>query len=319
MSHTGAHRLARLLALVPYVAARPGISFADLATEFGVTASQIQADLFLLSMCGRPGYYPNDLIDVAIDEDGGTATIGYDAGIDRPVRLSGIEAVSMMAGLRALADLPELVDTDAVASALAKLEAGAGPTAGVQLTVDAAPPVTAVLREALQCGKRLLLRYFTASRGQLTERLVDPIRLALIDGQTYLIGYCHRAEAERTFRADRIDMAELTDDDIEIPQSSARPAEQLLDLGAQTESVTVALAPGARWVADYYQSLPAEQTEAPPGYLTVRLPVSTDEWLIQLALSLGGGLIICDRDDLAAQVHARALAALAAYDAVDTA
>ncbi len=73
-------------------------------------------------VCGLPGYYPDDLIDVVLDDDGGTVAIAFDAGIERPVRLTADEAFALTVALRALAELPGLVDAQAVHSALAKLE-----------------------------------------------------------------------------------------------------------------------------------------------------------------------------------------------------
>ena len=72
MSETATDRLARMLALVPYISRRPGVAIGELAAEFGVSAEQIGADLNLLMVCGLPGYYPDDLIDVVLDDDGGT-------------------------------------------------------------------------------------------------------------------------------------------------------------------------------------------------------------------------------------------------------
>ena len=84
-------RLPRLLALVPYLLARPGIRIADAAADLGVTDKQLRDDLQLLFVCGLPGYGPGDLIDMSLDED--TVTITYDAGMDRPLRLTADEAL----------------------------------------------------------------------------------------------------------------------------------------------------------------------------------------------------------------------------------
>ena len=126
MSETATERLARMLALVPYISRRPGVAIGELATEFGVSAEQVGADLDLLMVCGLPGYYPDDLIDVVLDDDGGTVAIAFDAGIERPVRLTSDEAFALTVALRALAELPGLVDAEAVHSALAKLENAGG-------------------------------------------------------------------------------------------------------------------------------------------------------------------------------------------------
>jgi len=47
--------LGRLLNLVPYLLARPGIAVAEAAAALGVTERQLREDLELLLVCGLPG------------------------------------------------------------------------------------------------------------------------------------------------------------------------------------------------------------------------------------------------------------------------
>ncbi len=318
MSETATERLARVLGLVPYISRRPGVALTDLAVEFGVSTEQIGADLDLLMVCGLPGYYPDDLIDVVLDEEGGTVSIAFDAGIERPVRLTSDEAVALTVALRAFADLPGLVDADAVYSALVKLEQAGAETAGAVRVVaaDAAPALGAV-RQAVAESRQLWMRYYTASRDALTERIVDPIRLLVTDGHAYLEGYCHSADAIRHFRVDRIEEITVLDEpaqgqlwvDSDIPEKMFHPDPQI-------PPVTLRLAPSARWVAEYYQTEdPVELREADgsPGGLRVRLRAGGDEWLVRLVLSLGGAAVIEDRPDLVLRVSAGAAEALAAY------
>src|SRR3954466_10537941 len=117
-------RLPRLLALVPYLQAHPGIVIADAAADFGVTEQQLRRDLQLLWMCGLPGHGPGDLIDLSFEGD--TVSVGHDAGLARPLRLTPDEALALVVALRTLADQPRLTDRGAVERALAKVEAAAG-------------------------------------------------------------------------------------------------------------------------------------------------------------------------------------------------
>jgi predicted DNA-binding transcriptional regulator YafY len=103
-SRASADRLGRLLNLVPYLLARPGIELAEAATDLGVSERQLREDLELLWVCGLPGYGPGDLIDMAFDGD--RVTITYDAGIDRPLRLTPDEALALVVALRMLAETP---------------------------------------------------------------------------------------------------------------------------------------------------------------------------------------------------------------------
>lgn len=312
-------QVSRMLALVPYIARRPGVSISALSEEFGVTPGQMIADLNLLMVCGEPGYYPNELIDVVLDDDDGTVSIAYGAGMDRPVRLSPDEAVTLSVALQTLSDLPGLVDTDAVHSLLAKLEAAVGEIAvGVSVSPPNAAPALGTVREAVGSGRRLRIRYYTASRDAITEREVDPIRLLVVDGHSYLEGYCYRAEAIRRFRVDRIDDAQVLPEpaqqalwvDDDVPSTLFTPS-------GDASSATLRLARAATWVAEYYlvDVLDGESfgNVADSASLVVRLYGSDDAWIVRLVLSLGADAQILDRPDLAAEVRKRALDGLAAY------
>src|SRR6195952_2442289 len=122
---TGEHdRLPRLLALVPYLQAPPGISAADAALDFDITEDQLRRDLQLLWMCGLPGHGPGDLIDLSFE--GESVSVLFDAGMSRPLRLTAEEALALAVALRPLAESPGLAETAAVRSALAKVEFAAG-------------------------------------------------------------------------------------------------------------------------------------------------------------------------------------------------
>lgn len=92
-------RMPRLLALVPYLLARPGISFDEASQDFDITPKHPRKDLELLWMCGLPGYGPGDLIDLSFE--GETITVTHDAGMNRPLRLTGGEATALLVALRA--------------------------------------------------------------------------------------------------------------------------------------------------------------------------------------------------------------------------
>ena len=62
-------QLARLLALIPWLLQRPGVSITAAAKEFGITEAQLRADLGLAFFCGLPGHMPDDLIEVSLEDD----------------------------------------------------------------------------------------------------------------------------------------------------------------------------------------------------------------------------------------------------------
>lgn len=305
----------RLLALVPYLLARPGIKIDDAAADFGVTGKQLRKDLELLWMCGLPGYGPGDLIDLSFEGD--TVTVTYDAGMRRPLRLTGGEATSLLVALRALAETPGVVDADAVRRAIAKIESAAGEAqpAGVVVGLgvrEAEHTATTrrTVQRALTSSKALRMRYYTASSDQVSDRIVDPMRLLIVEGNAYLEAWCRRAEGVRLFRLDRIDDVDVLDE-AATPPPDAEPHDVSAGLFApsedQSEAVLV-LAPDARWVAEYYSGEELDELEG--GRLRVRIRYGDESWMVRLVLGLGGEAKIEHPAELAALVRQRAADAI---------
>jgi proteasome accessory factor C len=312
----GGERLGRLLNLVPYLLARPGILVAEAAEDLGVTEHQLREDLELLWVCGLPGYGPGDLIDMAFDGD--RVTITYDAGIDRPLRLTQDEALALVVALRLLAQVPGVQSREAVERALAKIESAAGDAAAalpvaVRLPGAGAERI-AELQGAVQRRHALRMTYYTATRDEVTDRVVDPMRVVLVGGFAYLEAWCRRAEAVRLFRADRIDsLAEL--DEPSSPPPDARPGDMSTGVFTPSEElplVTLRIGRWARWITEYY---PCERVveESPERWL-VALRASDLTWARRLVLSLGPEVTVVAPAELAEAVRVEARAALTLYE-----
>lgn len=310
-----AGRLPRLLALVPYLLRHPGAPVEEVAQRFGIGERQLVRDLELVWMCGLPGHTPADLIEVSID--GGRITVTNAETIARPLRLTADEALALLVALRALADLPGLTDRDAVDRALAKLERAAGDAAAlsarVAVAVEGGAPAAPVVADALGRGRRLHLRYYVPGRDEVTERDVDPMRLLVVDGRTYLEAWCRRVEAVRLFRLDRIVgievLAAAAEPPPDAPHRDLATGAYAPDPGAI--AVTLALDSAARWVADYYPCESAE--EVGEGRLRVVLRASDPRWLRRLVLGLGGSARVLAPPELVTDVARVATAALARY------
>lgn len=311
---TAGERLTRLLALVPYLLARPGARLAEVAREFDVTEDQLVKDLRLVWFCGLPGYLPGDLIEV--DIEGGQVHVANADAIARPLRLGGDEATALLVALRALAEAPGPHDREVISRTAAKLERAAGAAAGasqrVRVEVEEVEHVTGAVRTALDTGRRLQLTYYVAGRDETTERAVDPMRLVSAGSHSYLEGWCHRAEAVRLFRLDRVVALEVLDQPAEVP-GDVEPLD--LDAGLFRPSpadllVTLELTPAARWVADYY---PCESVTERPDGTTVQLRTPERSWITRLALRLGATGRVVDPPELVAHIRQQAADALAAY------
>jgi proteasome accessory factor C len=312
-------RLPRLLALVPYLIARPGILLDEVAADFDVTPKQLRKDLELLWMCGLPGYGPGDLIDISFDED--TVTVTFDAGMSRPLRLTGAEATALLVALRALIDAPGMADADAIRRAVAKIEVAAGQAqpAGVAVGLgvrEAAETVKVreTVQSALQAGRAVRMSYYTASKDEMTERTVDPMRVLIVEGRGYLEAWCRRAEAVRLFRLDRIDWLDVLDEP-SAPPPYAEPtdvSEGLFRAAPDQKAARLVLEPDARWISEYYPVEDVEELDG--GRLRVRMRYADTSWIVRLLLGLGGEVTVEEPAELAAELRSHAAAAVRRID-----
>jgi len=321
-------QLSRLLTLLPYLRAHEGASPAEIAAEFGISESQVLKDLNLLWMCGLPGGAGGDLIDLSISED--AVSVIDSVGMDRALRLTAGEAMVLALALQMLVDQPSTVDPDAARSAIAKIEQATGVAVGGRTPAETdtdgggaqtkaraaddrrrAEAAAPIVRDAVRDGRALELRYHSASRDAVSERVVDPVRIRLIDGHSYLQAWCRSAEGMRMFRFDRIDAATPVGAGA-VPE--AVPEDATVDLfrgGADTPSVAVTIAPEVAWMVEYF---PLEDVEyRADGGVDARLLYGSPGWLARQLVGFGGAVRL--RDDGADGGGADGAAAQIAEDA----
>ena len=314
---TATERLQRLLALVPYVVSRNVVGMEDTAAAFGISERELVDDLNLLwciELRSPDPYCPIDL-----SYEGGEIVVSEAEAIDRPLRLGVDEACALLIALRMLADLPSVGAGSALSRTIAKLElaagAAAGPSAQVAVQVDdiTAQAAAAEVAEALSGGRRLHIAYYVPGRDEATERDVDPMRLLLVEGHSYLEGWCRSAQDVRLFRLDRILAIEVLDVASEVPAGAAQvDVDHGLFRPSPTDVLVVfELAAAGRWVAEYW---PTDQVEElADGRLRVQLRTPDTQWVRRLALRLGEDGRLVSPPELAEQVIADATAALSHY------
>jgi proteasome accessory factor C len=312
MTASAGDRLARLLNLVPYLLARPGIQIAEAAGDLGVTEDQLRDDLELLWVCGVPGYGPGDLIDMSFDGD--RVTVTYDAGIDRPLRLTPDEATALVVALRMLQQTPGVSDREAIERALGKIEAAAAvdaPPVAVRLPGD--DDRLATLRAMVSRGRALRISYYSAARDVTGERIVDPMRLLQVSGRSYLEAWCRQAQGVRMFRVDRIDaLLELDEPASPPPGVTGNDlTDGVFQPDPQATLVTLKVGRGSRWITEYY---PCETVlEVPGDEWLVSLRVNDMDWARRFVLGLGPNVAVVRPEELADAVRSSALNALDNY------
>ncbi|MFF0543959.1 helix-turn-helix transcriptional regulator [Nocardia thailandica] len=310
-------RLSRLLNMVPYFLANPGISAAEAAADLGVSTKQLMSDLNQLWMCGLPGYGPGDLIDLSFSEE--SIEVTFSAGIDRPLRLTSTEATALLVALRSIVEMPGMVDPTAAHAAIAKLEsaiAGAAPTPAAGPVAPVEEPAVATVRAALAAGHALRLVYYSASRDEVSERIVDPVRVLLVDNNSYLQAWCRQAEGERLFRLDRIEDATELDEPARPPSTLAADPGTALGFFADDADLPMARLRVRRdyvWVLDQY---PMQHLGDGDGdSIEVGMRFAATDWMARLVLGFGAGVRVIGPPELVRAVRDRSEAALAAYAA----
>jgi proteasome accessory factor C len=241
-------------------------------------------------------------------------TVTYDAGIDRPLRLTQDEALALVVALRMLAETPGMRTRDAIERALAKIENAAGDLAdapvAVRLPADAER--LDAIRAAVERGHALRLTYYTAARDETSDRVVDPLRVLMVGGKAYLEAWCRRAEATRMFRVDRIDAF------TELDQPAAPPAH--VDLHDVSDGVfhptpdlplvTLRVGRSSRWITEYY---PCEEVRRDGHEWLVTMRVTDLGWAQRLLIGLGPDVTVVAPAELVERIRAQAAAALDQY------
>lgn len=299
---TSVDRMGRLLALVPWLRSRSGVTIETAAAHFNISAEQLERDLWLLVVCGIPGYGPDELIDIDFWDDG-HIHVRDPLTLDQPMRLSGDEVAALSIALDALAQLPAAAPE--VISARDKLIRATAEWQDLAVEVGdvSGTEVMERIGTAIQEHRSLDLTYASGTTGLIEERHVIPRSVSTIDGRAVLDAYCLRAHGQRTFRLDRILQAHVG-----APMSVPEPDATVEIEPTYAECV---VHPDAQWIVDVH---PVEVLDtATDGTWTVRIAVHDPRWLVRLVLGLGGALEVRSPLTLRQAVAEEARASLTAY------
>ncbi|MGC8626609.1 MAG: helix-turn-helix transcriptional regulator [Acidimicrobiales bacterium] len=321
-------RLSRLLAIVPWVVANDGPAVTEVCKRFGISERDLLADLNLLFMCGVYPYTPDALIEVDVED--GRVWIRFAEWFRRPLRLTPLEALALVAAARAglgmamaygevtgggagrsadSAAADNAAGDSALARALAKLGLLIGISAEEGLDVvlgDASAEVLASLQRALAQKRKVRLWYYSFGRDETGARVVQPWRVFSSEGQWYLQAWCEKAQGERLFRVDRARSVVVLDEHFEPPVALRSP--RSYEAKADDPLVVLDLRPRAHWVAERYPNEGVEDKGG--GVLRVALRASSQAWLGRLLLRAGPDATVVKGAEGVAQAAARRLLAI---------
>lgn len=202
---TPIEKAARMLDLVPYISSHQGVSTDELAAEFGISVEELLNDLNSLWMCGDNRF---DLIDLEFES--GFVSIRNAETLNRIRSLSQQEIIAVLIGLDLIEkDLP--TNRADLTSDIDSLRKRLGD--GLSRIIDASPSldgkVSAVIKDALHRGAAIEISYYSPTEDAISLRTINPIQVTSENGREFLIAFCNSAQAQRTFRVDRIQRASL--------------------------------------------------------------------------------------------------------------
>ena len=317
------------------------VAIAQATNDLSLTDKQLRDTLRQLWTCGLPGHGPGQLIDLAFwselgkngpggwveahddpaqeldafDDysdlsDADFVEVTYFAGIERPLRLTFEEAITLKTALATLVGRPEVVDQEGLDEAMSMLSAISPSNASLDSAATAAPSPSPSertaehLRSALEAGQAVRFVYHSAGSDSSRIRIVDGGRLHVHADHAYLRGVDREIGEWRTFRTDRIADVEP------IGASHAVGPEPEPDSVAPSHSVRAVVPAGAAWFVEQYPFRDIRWRD--DGSAEVTIDYYNSDWLRRFLLGNASTLQPLD-DELRAEIADQARAALSAY------
>jgi len=249
-------RLRRILGMLPFVIANPGIEISEVLKRFDYgKESDLVDDLNLIFMCGLPGYGPGDLIDADVED--GSVWVDMADYFAAPSQFSPREALVLLSSGMALMSSGQA--PPALTAAVSKLSAALFGESETPLVVDldAEPDLVSQLRSAIGSLTPVRITYTKISTGETSDRVIEPWSVFSTMGNWYVVGFCRQAQGERVFRVDRIRELAQEEGTYELPAEIPEP---VVEYSRNEDDITalIELGENAQWVAEYY---PVERQE----------------------------------------------------------
>lgn len=307
---SAAERARRMMALLPLLTPGAELPLGRLADVVGGTPAEVAADIATLSLCGLPPYSPDELVEAFVEGD---VVCVYTAppALERPLALAPAEAAALAAALEACGRGPD----DPLRAKLLAAASAPADAAEIASAVRAAvspggvAAIHAAVAAATSSHEALRIEYFSAGRGEVGARVIEPWAMGVDRGVWYVAAWCRSAWGERVFRLDRIRSAEGTGETF-TPPADARPPVPAFPAQEASARATV--------IFDAFSDVSSREwpgaTFAPGevGQVIAQVPFVSGAWVARrVAARLGSAEVVAPRK-LRAEVAGLARRMLAA-------
>lgn len=303
MVENAALRAIRLLDLVPYIVAHPGISITELAKVFSISRDEVLKDLNLLFLCGLPGYTPLELIDISFDEE--SVVIRDPQNLAAPRNLNESEALIARIALAALEEstprtavaYPQIV---ALREKIAKAFSSSIPASAITYTLDKERATLEAIEGAIKQELDLEITYNNVTKDSSSRRSITPISIIAEDKRTLVSAYCHSAKALRTFN-----LAQISE--VSTKERSTRTDLERLEDSRGSSAEVIIKSGDSRFVSENASSLKEISKSC------YQIDIFQPEWIVRSVLAGADSLELAKPLELRAEIAERANRALLAY------
>ena len=303
MVENAALRAIRLLDLVPYIVAHPGISISELAKEFSISRDEVLKDLNLLFLCGLPGYTPLELIDISFDEE--NVVIRDPQNLAAPRNLNESEALIARIALAALEEstpktaavYPQII---ALREKIAKAFSSSIPASAITFTLDRERVTLEVIERAIKQDLDLEITYYNKTKDLSSRRNITPISIIAEDKRTLVSAYCHSAKALRTFNLIQIS-------EVSTQERKTRTDLERIEDSRGSSAEVIIKSEDSSFLSENASSLKELSKSC------YQIDIFQPEWIVRSVLAGADSLELAKPLELRAEIAERANRALLAY------
>ncbi len=297
----------RVMTILPWLFRNPITTTGEIARLFNIDSDRVGGLLERIACCGLPPFTPDRLIEIIVDGDEIHARISdeFASGLKLDSRDLFVVALSAKVALAA----GEFDGRPELESAIAKIFGSVGANEiRDSIVVDfAGDRNLAILRSGLDAHRQIAFDYFSSSKAELSQRVVDPFALFSQREFWYLRGWCHLSKGVRNFRLDRMDGIAVLD----TPAVNQPTAQDLLPSTFSIDQndfeggdpVVLELDEKAIW---RISGLPYRSLRPSPSgeKAWVELMVLSSRWLAKMVAAAGGEIRVVGPAAMARTVRA---------------
>ena len=221
--------------------------------HFDISKTQLRkliSTLFTLENLKTTDFYFD--FDLQAFDKNGVLRLNRQALITDPPKLSNQQVSALAMGLEYLSSFEGLAN-DADLNRLMQIF---GATKKTTAPLADKGEKLGMLREAITSETQIECDYIN-SRGERGKRILEPLRIDLVNGLYYLRAYCPKNEAVRSFRLDRMKRPELL---TETLSNQARQASLSDEINLATESEKLVEVAVDLQAKDFFRSFSSEET-----------------------------------------------------------